>query len=209
MCHERVRNPPRGRSGLPIPVRQISRALRSAFPPLPPLALTPACARGILFPLASEQLAFHRSVLLPVFFFCHSSPSPPLPPLLTRAPSRALYLAARCQFEFGARATGQRVSTKNQFLNARLFRAERSACYPSSASSPPPPPPFPPVSLCLSCAASIFFGRRRTLTPRRSSRAVTELARAATPSRVRGDNEFRLIKSRRRDVEVDAITRAT
>jgi hypothetical protein len=80
------------RSVLPIPVREISRAPRSGPPPSPR-------ARGILFPLAFEQLAFHRSLLLPVFFFCHSPAPPPAP---SRALSRARFISARCQFEFGA-----------------------------------------------------------------------------------------------------------
>lgn len=51
------------------------------------------------------------------------------------------FISARCQFEFGTRATRQRVSTKNQFLKSRLFRAERLASgrrpLPSRRLSPP------------------------------------------------------------------------
>lgn len=74
-------------------------------------------------------------------FLSHLS-SPPLTP----APFfLARFISARCQFEFGTRATGQRVSTKNQFLNARLFRTEKPACiFPL-----PPSPSF--ISLCHCC----------------------------------------------------------
>lgn len=108
----------------------------------------------IFFSPIFEQLTFHRSsfhlifpfylsffLSLSLFLSCLSSPF-----FLAR------FISARCQFEFGTRATGQRVSTKNQFLNARLFRAEGPACiFPSL-----PSPPLFASSLCAT-AASIFF----------------------------------------------------
>lgn len=89
-----------------------------------------------LLPSAIEQLAFHRplpsqphSIFHPALFFILFAPwttLPPDPTALFTSLSLSLprFISARCQFEFGTRATGQRVSTKNQFLNSRLFRAE-------------------------------------------------------------------------------------
>lgn len=116
-----------------------------------------------LFPLALSlylllshiQAANFSSVfLLLILPFSHPlSPLVPAPFLLAR------FISARCQFEFGTRATGQRVSTKNQFLNARLFRAEGPAWYlPLTTLSS-----LFASSLCAT-AASIFFDG--TLTPR-------------------------------------------
>lgn len=91
------------------------------------LLFLPSLLRRILFSPILKQLTFHRSSSWLAFLFYLSPvlPSPPAPaPFLL-----ARFISARCQFEFGTRATGQRVSTKNQFLNARLFRAEGPAWY--------------------------------------------------------------------------------
>lgn len=107
--------------------------------------------RSYLF--LSRIRAADFSTFLPLSFsFSRLSTSP-----LTPAPlSLARFISARCQFEFGTRATGQRVSTKNQFLNARLFRAEGPACIFLSPPSPPPRPPI--ISLCH-CCFDFFFNR--------------------------------------------------
>lgn len=109
--------------------------------------------------LSHIRAANFSSVLLLFIFFFYLSLSRPLSPLNPAPLLLARFISARCQFEFGTRATGQRVSTKNQFLNARLFRAEGPACiFPSL-----PSPPLFASSLCAT-AASIFFDG--TLTPR-------------------------------------------
>lgn len=89
----------------------------SSFPPIYCIFVSPAF----------EQLAFHRSSLYPSSFSASLfSPLIPYPLFLAR------FISAQCQFEFGTWTTGQRVSTKNQFLNARLFRAEEPVCiFPS------------------------------------------------------------------------------
>lgn len=113
--------------------------------PLPPSS----SANRIFFSPAFEQLAFHRSSSSPSSF--STSLAPPRSPLTPAPLFLARFISARCQFEFGTRATGQRVSTKNQFLNARLFRAEKPACIFPSFSLPPLLSSF----LCA-FAASIF-----------------------------------------------------
>lgn len=120
---------------------------------------------------------FSSVFLLPIFLL-HLSLLLALPPPLTPAPLfLARFISARCQFEFGTRATGQRVSTKNQFLNARLFRAEGPACiFPSPAS--------PPSALRLFVPLLPRFFFDGTPTPRRtSSSEATELARPMTTLR--------------------------
>lgn len=113
-----------------------SRILFSSLYIYAPLLFAPFLLRYIFFSAIFEQLTFHRSSSCLSSFSTFLLPS--LPPPLTPAPLfLARFISARCQFEFGTRATGQRVSTKNQFLNARLFRAEGPACIFPSPASPP------------------------------------------------------------------------
>lgn len=113
-----VRNSPRPPRHPPL-VPSLLPFLFFLFPFLPSL------------PSAFEQLAFHRPPTQPPYlssatlFHPLRSLVPSLAPLF---PSSRLsfprFISSRCQFEFGTRPTGQRVSTKNQFLNSRLFRAK-------------------------------------------------------------------------------------
>lgn len=162
---------------LPFALRPVPPISHSLFLSIhirasPPRPLPPSL---YLFLCHIRAANFSSVFLLPIFLL-HLSPS--LPPPLTPAPLfLARFISARCQFEFGTRATGQRVSTKNQFLNARLFRAEGPACiFPSPAS--------PPSALHLFVPLLPRFFSTWTLTPRRtSSSEVTELARPMTTLR--------------------------
>lgn len=117
-------------------------------------------ARRIFFSPASVQLAFHRSSSSLSSF--SASLAPPRSPLTPAPLFLARFISARCQFEFGTRATGQRVSTKNQFLNARLFRAEKPACIL-------PPPPFLPFFPHFFVPLLLRFFRRNDDTEASSS----------------------------------------
>lgn len=99
-----------------------------------PLYLSPSLFLLLLSPnilylcLSRIRATSFSSVFLVPSSFSASlfSPLIPYPLFLAR------FISAQCQFEFGTWTTGQRVSTKNQFLNARLFRAEEPVCiFPS------------------------------------------------------------------------------
>lgn len=156
----------RSTSALPpsSPSRRPASSLIPRFPlpfalrPVPPIShslflsihiraspLRPLPPSLYLFLCHIRAANFSSVFLLPIFLL-HLSPSPPSPPLTPAPLFLARFISARCQFEFGTRATGQRVSTKNQFLNARLFRAEGPACiFPSPASPPSAPRLFVPL----------------------------------------------------------------
>lgn len=164
-----VRNSPR--LLLHVPPRPASRPPRQPSPfPLVRLCRSFRSLRSLVAPFSVRaQLAFHRSPpsrfrhrrppsssttssttsssrtsSCSSFPRCSSfssfpAPFPPNPlPLCFCSPR---FISARCQFEFGTRTTGQRVSTKNQFLNWRLLNsrpplgAEPIPDYRSSSAS--------------------------------------------------------------------------
>lgn len=135
----RVRNPPQ----FFHPIHTILFLHDSRSPTCPAdLAFSFSLSFSLLSPSSQYTVSFsllHSSSQLFIGLPCTRLLFRPLSFLLsslTRAPLfLARFISARCQFEFGTRTTGQRVSTKNQFLNARLFRAEEPVCiFPSPLS---------------------------------------------------------------------------